>query len=109
MSTICKPRLDEFSAHRLGQEIRRRRAALGMTQSDVAEPFSKAFVCAVESGRCVPSLSALLLLADRLNTTGAELLQAVNPRLSALYTAADAIGPHQHSARREDGANAQGG
>jgi transcriptional regulator with XRE-family HTH domain len=90
MSTICKPRLERTSAIRLGQEIRRRRSALGLTQADVGDPFTKAFVSAVESGRCVPSLSALVLLASRLNTTGADLLEAVNPRLSSVYTPPDA-------------------
>jgi hypothetical protein len=35
-------------------------------------------------------LSALLLLAERLETTGGELLESVNLHLVPMYTAADA-------------------
>ena len=66
MSSISKPHLDVSSAVRLGVEIRRRRKALGLSQSDLGTPFTRGFVSAVETGQCVPSLSALVLLADRL-------------------------------------------
>ena len=92
MSSISKPRLDDASAQRLGREIRRRRLALGMSQSDLGLPFTRAFVSAVETGQCVPSLSALLLLAQRLQTTGVKLLDEVNPALAPLYTDPRATG-----------------
>src|SRR5436309_2396555 len=86
MSSISKPHLDAASAQRLGAEIRRRRKVLGLSQADVAQPFTRAFVSAVETGQCVPSLSALVLLASRLDTTSADLLEAVNPDLAPMYT-----------------------
>ena len=92
MSSISKPHLDKESAWRLGQEIRRRRKALGLSQAALGRPFTRAFVSAVEGGQCVPSLSALLLLAERLQTTGGDLIDAVNPRLAPVYTAPRATG-----------------
>lgn len=61
----------------LGEEIRRRRLALGLTQADLGAPLSRAFVSRVEHGRLTPSLPSLLLLADRLGSTGAALLATV--------------------------------
>jgi len=98
MSSISKPRIEPESTRRLGQELRRRRKNLRMSQSDVGHPFSRAYVSAVESGRCVPSLSALMLLAQRLNTTSGEILDAVNPRLAPLYTDPHATGQSGSSA-----------
>jgi len=92
MSSISKPHLDDHSTIALGLEIRRRRRALGMSQAALAQPFTRAYVSAVESGQCVPSLSALVLLAGRLNTTGAELLDAVKPSLARVYTHNRGIG-----------------
>src|SRR4051794_1415425 len=92
MSSISKPRLDVSSAARLGIEIRRRRNTLGLSQADLGKPFTRGFVSAVETGRCVPSLTALVLLADRLQTTPADLLMAVNPRLAPMYTRPRATG-----------------
>ena len=86
MSSISKPRLDNASARRLGLEIRRRRRSLGLSQSDVGAPFTRGFVSAVETGHCVPSLSALVLIAQRLDTTSADLLDVVKPRLAQVYT-----------------------
>jgi transcriptional regulator with XRE-family HTH domain len=98
MSSISKPRIGPESAHRLGQELRRRRLALRMSQTDVGRPFTRAYVSAVESGHCVPSLSALMLLAQRLNTTSGEILGAVKPRLAPLYTDPHATRQNAHSA-----------
>ena len=86
MSSISKQHLDAATSRRLGAEIRRRRRALGLSQSELGRPLTRAFVSAVENGQCIPSLSALVLLAQRLGTTGAALLDAVNPRLEARYT-----------------------
>src|SRR5688500_5738545 len=89
MSSISKPRVDGESARRLGFEIRRRRTRLGLSQTELGRPFTRAYVSAVESGHCVPSLSALLLMAERLNTTAAVLIDAVNPQLAQVYTRRD--------------------
>jgi transcriptional regulator with XRE-family HTH domain len=84
LSTIAKHRQagsgSTFS-RALGQEIRRRRIALGLSQSSVGEPLSRAFMSSVESGRLTPSLSSLLMIARRLNSTGADILAAVEPQL----------------------------
>jgi transcriptional regulator with XRE-family HTH domain len=95
MSNISKPHLDYSSSKRLGAELRRRRHELGMSQEDVARPFSRAYVSAVETGHCIPSLSALVLLAQRLETTTAELLAAVNPVLAPMYTPGRAASQNQ--------------
>jgi len=86
MSSISKPHLDAASALRLGREIRSRRASLGLSQTELGHPFTKAYISAIEGGQCLPSLTALVLLAARLHTTSGELLGAVNPRLAELYT-----------------------
>jgi len=96
MSSISKPHLDAASARRLGLEIRRRRRALGLSQADLGQPFTRAYVSALEGGHCVPSLSALLLLAERLETTGGDLLDSVNPRLARMYTQQRATGHEAH-------------
>jgi transcriptional regulator with XRE-family HTH domain len=100
MSSISKPRLDKASTERLGREIRRRRLALGLSQSDLGLPFTKGFVSAVENGQCVPSLSALLLLAERLQMTAGKLLEEVNPALAPLYTSSRATG--QNTSQKQE-------
>ncbi len=88
-STIAKHRAfgpDSEFARRLGAEIHRRRIALGLSQRQLAEPMSRAFVSLVEHGRVVPSLPSLALIADRLQTSPAALLLAVNPDWTIGYT-----------------------
>lgn len=84
MSTIAKQRMagggTAFS-RALGQEIRRRRIALGLSQTSVGRPLSRAFMSSVESGRLTPSLASLLMIAKRLNSTGADILASVEPQL----------------------------
>jgi transcriptional regulator with XRE-family HTH domain len=88
MSTITKHR--RAATISLGAEIRRRRRALGLTQTDLGAPLTRAFVSAVEHGRCLPSLAALALFAERLNSSPAELLDPVKQELASLYTRRDA-------------------
>jgi transcriptional regulator with XRE-family HTH domain len=76
----------------LGTEIRMRRRALGLTQTQLGWPLTRAFVSAVEHGRCLPSLAALALFAERLQASPAELLDPVKHELAALYTSVDASG-----------------
>src|SRR4051794_24476962 len=99
MSSISKPHLDMASTQRLGAEIRRRRLVIGLSQADLGRPFSRAYVSAVETGRCIPSLSALVLMAQRLGTTSGELLEQVNPALGRLYTRQRVTGQTQRSVR----------
>jgi transcriptional regulator with XRE-family HTH domain len=86
MSTIAKHREAANGspfAEALGQELRLRRVALGLSQTTVGEPLSRAFLSSVESGRVVPSLPSLLMIARRLNTTAAAILAAVDRHLEA--------------------------
>lgn len=69
-----------------------RRRARGMTQTQLGWPLTRAFVSAVEHGRCLPSLAALALFAERLQTSPADLLDPVKHELATLYTAVDASG-----------------
>jgi len=85
MSSISKPRIEQESTRRLGQELRRRRKNLRMSQSDVGHPFSRAYVSAVESAAACPRCRPWMLLAQRLNTTSGEILDAVNPRLAPVH------------------------
>ena len=88
MSTITKHRRDALG--RFGSEIRRHRHSRGMTQTELGWPLTRAFVSAVEHGRCLPSLAAVALFAERLGISPAELLDPVKHELAALYTAPDA-------------------
>ena len=86
VSTISKHSPDISLAIALGREIRRRRLLRGLTQTELGRPFTRAFVSAVETGRCLPSLSTLLLMAHRLGVTAGDLLHEVNPGLAQEYT-----------------------
>ena len=77
-------------AHNLGQAIRHRRRARGLTQTQLGHPFTKGFVSEVERGRSLPSLRALTFLADRLEVRVSELLDPVKEDLPGVYTPADA-------------------
>ena len=90
MSTITKHRQNVSES--LGAEIRRRRRALKLTQSELGWPLTRAFVSAVEHGRCLPSLAALALFAERLETSPAELLDPVKHQLASMYTVVDGNG-----------------
>lgn len=65
----------------LGEEIRRRRVALGLSQTYVGRPLSRAFVSSVESGRLTPSLASLLMIARRLNSSAGTILASVETQL----------------------------
>lgn len=59
----------------VGRRIRARRLELGLSQRDLSGPGATyAYVSRIESGQRVPSLSVLIELAERLDTTGLELL-----------------------------------
>ena len=84
MSTITKHRPEV--SRLLGLEIRRRRQARGMTQSELGSPLSRGFVSAVEHGRCLPSLGVFAMFAGRLGISLDELLDPVKHDLASLYT-----------------------
>ncbi len=72
---------------RLGGRIRQARRARGLTQRAAAGPqLTKSFVSLLESGRTYPSVTTLVALADRLQTSLAMLLldEAQLPREAAL-------------------------
>ena len=65
----------------LGSEVKRRRSQLGLSQATVGMPLSRAFMSSVETGRLVPSLPSLLIIARRLNTSAAAILASVEAQL----------------------------
>lgn len=72
---------------RLGNRIRQARRAQGLTQSAAAgAQLTKSFISLLESGRTYPSVTTLVALADRLQTSLALLLleEARLPRETAL-------------------------
>lgn len=79
----------DFS-RQLGSLIRARRRELGLTQTQLGHPLTKGFISEVERGRSLPSLGALVLMAERLGVPASYLLgEAVNGALPAVYTARD--------------------
>ena len=70
-------------ARALGQEIRERRTALGLSQAAAARPMTRAFLSSVERGRFTPSLPGLLIIARQLNTSAATILGSVERKLEA--------------------------
>jgi transcriptional regulator with XRE-family HTH domain len=54
---------------------------MGLSQDSVGKPLSRAFLSSVEAGRSVPSLPSLLMIARRLNSTGAAILASVESEL----------------------------
>lgn len=68
-------------AQALGVEIRRRRSELGLTQESVARPMGRSFLSLVERGRLTPSLGSLLIIAQRLDTSAADILRSVDATL----------------------------
>lgn len=105
MSTIPKHRLDPAASAALGREIRRRRLALGLSQTQLGRPFTRGFVSAVEHGHCIPSLSALLLLAERLRVPAGELITAVNLESDGLYTRTREDDPSDAENARQEGSH----
>lgn len=72
---------------RLGGRIRQARRIRGFTQTDIARPnLTKSFISLLESGRTYPSVSTLVALSNRLQTSLALLLLETPqlPRESAL-------------------------
>jgi transcriptional regulator with XRE-family HTH domain len=59
---------------RVGLRIKARRLELGLSQRELAsQTVSYAYISRVEAGQRVPSWSALVDLADRLDTTALQL------------------------------------
>ena len=62
---IGRPRAEE-QLHELGQRVRAVRLARGLSQRDLAGPYSRAFVSLLEAGGIAPSPRAIQTLAARL-------------------------------------------
>ena len=71
----------------IGLELRRRRTQARLSQAAVGWPFTRAFVCAVERGRAVPSIPALALMLDHLDVDLDEFFAGVQSQMTVLYTA----------------------
>jgi transcriptional regulator with XRE-family HTH domain len=69
----------------LGSELKRRRLAAHLSQGEMSAPMTRAYISQLESGRTLPSLPALIVLAERLGTSADEILKSVNQTLSLEY------------------------
>lgn len=58
----------------LGRRIRAERQARGMSQAELGRPFTRAYVSQLESGQTLPSLPALLHIAEQLGVDPCLLL-----------------------------------
>jgi transcriptional regulator with XRE-family HTH domain len=74
-------------ASSLGWEVRRRRLAARLSQGELSAPLTRAYVSQVERGETIPSLPALIVLAEKLGTSADEVLRAVNRTLNSEYPA----------------------
>jgi transcriptional regulator with XRE-family HTH domain len=85
LSTIYKSRVagdGSTLADALGETIRERRLQLGLSQAEIGDPLSRAFVSLVENGRVTPSLGSLTLISEHLGLAPWELLWLVNRRMT---------------------------
>ena len=69
----------------LGSELRRRRLAAHLSQVEMSASLTRAYISQLESGRTLPSLPALIVLAERLGTSADEILKSVNQTLNVEY------------------------
>jgi transcriptional regulator with XRE-family HTH domain len=81
-----KIRHDEPFAVLLGSRIRDLRLRAGLTQTELGSPRTRSFISAVEHGRTLPSLRALLQMAERLEVPVAALLDELEWTGEDIYT-----------------------
>ena len=87
LSSIYQPRRQaETQTTALGARIRELRQGAGLTQAELGRPMTRSFISAVEHGRALPSLPALLLIAARLGVPIGELLEQVEWTWQDTYT-----------------------
>jgi transcriptional regulator with XRE-family HTH domain len=84
----------------LGAEIRRRRKSGGFTQRQLGHPLTGAYISAIETGRCLPSVGALLLMARHLGVDPGELLSSVKQDCPDVYTRRYASGQDKAATHR---------
>ncbi len=77
---------DESFAALLGSRIRELRLRGGLTQTELGSPRTRSFISAVEHGRTLPSLRALLQMAERLGVPVAVLLDELELTGRDTYT-----------------------
>jgi transcriptional regulator with XRE-family HTH domain len=53
----------------------------------VSPPLTRSYVSQVEHGRVLPSIPALMVMAEKLGTSADEVLRSVNRTLSSEYAA----------------------
>ena len=90
-------------ATRVGEQVRARRGALGLSQARLAEAagISTELVSRIERGRCLPSVTTLVALSRNLGCTPNDLLSfsgRAPPELRALTTLMQSLPPRR---RRE--------
>ncbi len=83
----------------IGLELRRRRTQAHLTQEAIGTPFTRAFVCAVERGRAVPSIPALAVMLGHLDVGLDEFFSGVQSQMTVLYSPGH-VDHHQAAARR---------
>src|SRR5215207_8900589 len=86
MSTISKHSTHRHLASAIGHELHRRRGEAGLTQAALGAPLTRAFVCAVERGKTVPSIPALGILLQRLDIGFDEFFRGVQNEMTVMYT-----------------------
>ena len=69
----------------LGQELRRLRLEAKRSQASVSAPLTRAYVSQLEAGLTLPSLPALIVLAESLGTSADVILKSVNQTLNVEY------------------------
>ena len=69
----------------VGKRIRSLRRSRGLTQAELAAPFTKSHLSAVENGRVLPSLRTLWFIADRLGVGVGDLVDDVKTPLTVEY------------------------
>ncbi len=95
LSTITQHLDDRALATAIGHELRRRRKAAGLTQSQAGAPFTRSFVSAVERGRAIPSITALGVVLEHLRVDFDEFFWGVQTHMTTVYTRAH--GNHQEA------------
>lgn len=70
----------------LGSRIRDLRLRAGLTQAQLGLPRTRSFISAIEHGRTLPSLRALLQMAERLGVPVAVLLDELELTGRDTYT-----------------------
>jgi transcriptional regulator with XRE-family HTH domain len=72
----------------LGSRIRELRLEAGLTQAELGSPMTRSYVSAIEHGRALPSLPALLLIASRLGVSVGILVDQLEWTWRDTYTSA---------------------